>query len=294
MRASGSGAGCGGHWPLCNGEVIPQAPRIATLIEFSHRISSGLALIGVIVLLVWAFNVYPGGHRVRRGAVLSVVFMLSEALLGAGLVLFQYVAMNASAARAYWVAAHLVNTFLLLAALTLTAWWASGGQRPRFRNQGVLVWVFGIALASALVLGASGAITALGDTLLLRAGITPQASPLVARLVSLRIYHPILAFGVGLLLLIAAWTANTYRSGPATRRFSWMLGAFFVMQLIAGAINVALKAPIPVQLIHLFLSDLIWISLILLASSTLSREPVALSVAEGSPTQPSLHRPGVA
>ena len=56
VRASGSGAGCGSHWPLCNGEVIPQPERIATVIEFFHRITSGLALIAVLVMVVWAFR----------------------------------------------------------------------------------------------------------------------------------------------------------------------------------------------------------------------------------------------
>ncbi len=26
VRATGSGAGCGSHWPTCNGEILPRAP----------------------------------------------------------------------------------------------------------------------------------------------------------------------------------------------------------------------------------------------------------------------------
>ena len=37
VRASGSGAGCGNHWPLCNGQVIPVSPGWHTVIEFTHR-----------------------------------------------------------------------------------------------------------------------------------------------------------------------------------------------------------------------------------------------------------------
>ena len=127
VRATGSGAGCGAHWPLCNGEVLVRPQTVEMLIEFSHRATSGLALISVVVMFFWAKRLSPPGHPVRLGANLSLGFMLSEAALGAGLVLFQLVADDASVARAFAVAAHLLNTFLLLAALTLSVFWASGG-----------------------------------------------------------------------------------------------------------------------------------------------------------------------
>src|ERR1035437_1911752 len=101
VRATGSGAGCGNHWPMCNGEVIPRAPRIATIIEFTHRVTSGIALVAIAGLVFWAFRAYPARHRVRLGAVFSGVFILTEALIGAGLVLFEHVAKNASNARAF-------------------------------------------------------------------------------------------------------------------------------------------------------------------------------------------------
>src|SRR5260370_28805435 len=91
VRASGSGAGCGSHWPLCNGEVVPRAPGIATIIEFTHRATSGVALIATIGLAVWSFFLFPRKHRVRRMAILGAIFLIVEALLGAGLVLFEYV-----------------------------------------------------------------------------------------------------------------------------------------------------------------------------------------------------------
>ena len=152
VRATGSGAGCGNHWPLCNGEVVPRAPQVETIIEFSHRLTSGAALISVLLMLIWAFRAYPKGDPVRAGAVLSMVLMLIEALIGAGLVLFEYVAANVSIGRVYWIAGHLINTFLLLAAVTLTAWWASGGSRLRVRGQGVTAWALGVALLGMLVL----------------------------------------------------------------------------------------------------------------------------------------------
>src|SRR5512138_1802042 len=100
VRASGSGAGCGAHWPLCNGEVVPMSPQTATLVEFSHRLSSGVALVLIAGLVFWAFRAYPKGHVVRIGAVLSGCFILLEAALGAGLVLLELVAQDASVDRA--------------------------------------------------------------------------------------------------------------------------------------------------------------------------------------------------
>jgi heme a synthase len=122
VRATGSGAGCGDHWPMCNGMVVPREPELATLIEFTHRATSGVALILVLVMYVWARHAHPAGHRVRRGAAASSALIIVEALLGAGLVVFQLVADNDSAFRAVSMGLHLLNTFLLIGAITLTAW----------------------------------------------------------------------------------------------------------------------------------------------------------------------------
>jgi heme A synthase len=277
VRATGSGAGCGSHWPLCNGEVLPRAPQLETIIEFSHRTTSGVALLLVAALVPLAWRTFGRGHRVRVMALVSLGFIIFEALLGAGLVLLEYVAENASVARAYWVAGHLINTFLLLGVLTLTAWWGGGAPCIRLRQQpGVLLGTLAAALAGMLILGASGGITALGDTLLLTAGITPEESPLVATLVDLRIYHPLLAFGVGGLLLLAIFAARALRPSPTVTRLSWTLIALFCAQLIIGAFNVVLKAPVAMQLIHLVVSDAIWIALVLLAANALAVEQSAL------------------
>jgi heme A synthase len=263
---------------LCNGEVLPRAPSIEMLIEYSHRLSSGLALLAMIGLVVWAWRAYPPGHRVRRAALVSFGFLILEALIGAGLVLFEYVAANVSVARAYWMAGHLFNTFLLLGSLTLTAWWAGGGAPLRLRGQGALAGMLGIALLSMALLGANGGITALGDTLMLTAGITPEQSTIVATLRDLRIWHPALALVVGAIISGAAWQAMTARPGPATRRFGRRVVALFVAQLLLGALNVALKAPVAIQLGHLLLADLIWITLVLLAAAALAAQPLAMAV----------------
>jgi len=276
VRATGSGAGCGSHWPLCNGEVIPRPERIETIIEFSHRLSSGLALLLVFGLLIWAWRRYPRRHAVRRAAIVSMVFIVAEALFGAGLVLFELVADNASMARAAAMAVHLVNTFLLLAALTLTAWWSGGGRPFNLKNQRGLAWAIGAGMLGMLILGASGGIAALGDTLFpaesLRSGIAQELSPTAHILIRLRVLHPLIAVAVGAYLITTVLAGRRRRPGRLNRRLANILTALFLVQLIAGAVNVLLLAPIWLQLVHLFLSDLIWITLILFANEIL-QEP---------------------
>lgn len=285
VRATGSGAGCGSHWPLCNGEVIPRAPAVETMVEFTHRLTSGVALLMVAGMLVWAYRAYPRGHIVRRGAVLSMVFIITEALLGAGLVLFELVAHNASLTRAVSMAAHLLNTFILLACITLTAWWASGGESIRLRGQGAVASWLITGMVGLILVGMSGAVIALGDTLFFahtRAGGSEEdLAPLVSAIVSIRMMHPTLAIGIGAFVVIAAWYTSTARPGATTRRLAIALTALYAVQLVAGYVNVALQAPVWMQLVHLFLADAVWIALILLAASALRVSAIA---AETRPT----------
>jgi len=278
VRASVSGDGCGKHWPLCGGEVIPHAHRVQTWIEFAHRVSSGLVLALIALLFIWAFRAYPRGHSVRSGVKLCLLFTCTEALLGAWLVLFRLVAHDASVYRAIAMSAHLVNTFLLLASLALTAWWASGGAPLQLRGQGPVATALGIGLIGTMILGVSGALTALGDTLFpaatLTAGIMQDFSPDAPMLIRLRLPHPFLAISAGLYLLLLAGLMIHLRPSDATRRFARWTGGLFLAELAIGGLNFALRAPIPMQIAHLFLADLVWLNVVLLS---------AAAVAEGVP-----------
>ncbi len=280
VRATGSGAGCGGHWPLCNGEVIPASPGTAMLIEFSHRLTSGLTLPLVVGLALWAWRAYPKGHPVRSGAGLAVLFTITEALVGAGLVLFGLTAENDSMARAFGIAIHLTNTFLLLAALALTAFWASGGkrlpgQRLQIRGQGALIWILALGLLGVLVLGITGAVTALGDTLFpassLAQGLEQDLSPTTQLLVRLRVFHPFIAIAVGSYVLLLARVQSAFRPGAEVRFWAAVTTSLVAVQWIAGFVNVYLLAPIWLQLVHLLLADLVWIALVLLTATVLGR-----------------------
>jgi cytochrome c oxidase assembly protein subunit 15 len=270
VRASGAGAGCGRHWPRCNGVVIPHSPSAATLIEFTHRATSGIALVSVVALLWMALRRFPRGHAVRRGAVASMVLILTEAGVGAGLVLLRLVAGNSSPARAGWMAVHLTNTFLLLAALALTAWWASGGRSVRVRGQGLAGLLAIAPLVLVILVGVTGAITALGDTLFPKGSVgLSEGEHFLERL---RIVHPLLAIATALFAIAAAARLRTLRPGRTTERLSYAASMLLAIQLAVGALNVALLAPTGMQIIHLLMADAVWITLVLLAASALGVE----------------------
>ena len=281
VRATGAGAGCGSPWPLCNGEVIPRAEHVATLIEFGHRVTSALVGFLIIGLLVWAFRAFPRGSLVRKGALASFVLVLVEGGIGAALVKLELVAYNVSVARGWVIAAHLLNTFLLLAAIALTAWFARGGSYPRFRGHGPLGLALGLTVAGTFVLGASGAVTALGDTLAIGGGIDPAEEPIVAALLGLRIYHPLLALLVGVGVAASAWLVRSRGDVVARLLGTGVLG-LYLLNLSIGLVNVWLMAPVPLQILHLLVTDLIWIGLVLFAAAALGeRRPV-----EAAPVPP--------
>jgi heme a synthase len=276
VRATGSGAGCGNHWPLCNGEVLPRSAGTATLIEFSHRLTSGLALLAVVVLAVWTFRATPRGLQARSAAVWSVVFILLEAAVGAGLVLFELVADNATMARAMFMAVHLLNTFFLLGALTLTAWWLSRPERVTTTGHARAVAMAVAGCAALLAAGASGAVAALGDTLFpsstLRDALAADLSATSHLLLRLRMLHPFLAVMAAIAVVVLA--ARLTRSATG-RRLSRLVSILVGLQIALGFANVILLAPVPLQLAHLLLADAIWIAFVLAGAEALAVDPAA-------------------
>lgn len=279
VRATGSGAGCGEHWPLCNGVVVPRSPQLATVIELTHRLTSSLAGVFVIGLVIGAFRAYPKAHAVRRLAVWSLVLTITEGLIGAWLVLAGHVAQNVSVWRGVSLTVHLVNTLFLLAALTSTAWVASAAQTPaRRRDTSRLPFAaMGVGL---LFVGVTGAIAALGDTLFspesVAQGMTQDFAASSHIFVRLRILHPIAAAIVGVsLIVLGVRTLARSIEGSALWRQAVLLVALTGCQILVGAINLLLLAPVWMQILHLLVADAVWISfLLVVAESLYSRIPV--------------------
>lgn len=265
VRASGSGAGCGSHWPTCNGEIVPHPKSVKTLVEVTHRLTSGLDLLLVLALAFFSFRWLPKGHPGRWAGGLSLFFMITEAAVGAGIVLLEYVAENKSIARAWWMGLHLTNTFLLLAALGASVTLARGdaGTRGPWRKLDALLGALG---ASLLLVGISGAIAALGDTLFpassLAAGFAADASPTAHVLLRLRVLHPVFALGGAGLALFSASKAHELLASRDGKRAALVLGVAVSLQVAGGFLNLALLAPTWMQLVHLLLADVVWLAFV--------------------------------
>jgi cytochrome c oxidase assembly protein subunit 15 len=267
VRATGSGAGCGNHWPLCNGQVIPLSPRVDTVIEFTHRCMTGGSTFLVIGLVVWTFRATVKGQAARILAATSMVLLLNEAFLGALLVKLGYVTGNQSMGRVVVLSIHLSNTLLLLAALTLTARLLGTGQmwRELGARGGKKLWAF-VGLAATLVVGVSGSLAALGDTLFpassLRAAFAQDFAVGSPWLLRLRGVHPasaVVAAGFVIWLVVQA-----KRAGAG--RLAGLVLALLGFQFALGVADVLLLAPVWMQILHLFGADLYWVALVTLAA----------------------------
>ena len=264
VRATHSGAGCGRSWPTCQGQLVPELAG-ATTIEFIHRGASGVALLLVAILAVGVFRGTIKSHPARRAVTWAGAAVIGEALIGATIVLYEWVGRDDSLARVVAVPLHLVNTLLLLAALTLTVFFLHGGGRlTGHRGRSWLV-----AGAAALVLiFASGAVTALADTLFPVAGLGDEST--THFLTRLRVVHPVLAVGA----VVAALLASRARGLPSMGLAGWVLG-LSIGQLGLGALNIFLATPLWLQLLHLAVADAIWIAYVWLGAQVLASESVS-------------------
>jgi heme a synthase len=280
VRVTGSGAGCADHWPLCNGELIPRSPALATLIELTHRVTSSLAGLLSVAVFWLARRHFEAGSQVRRAAAWGLALMLLEGAIGALLVKRGLVAKDASADRALVVSLHLCNTFLLLAAQVVTLELARRPAALRVRGHGSLPWQLAAALALVLAVGASGAVTALGDTLFpaasLAQGVADDLSAQAHFLIRLRVWHPLLAVLAGAIVVYLAQHVRAVCATPSVLRWARLVTLAYVAQLALGALNLLLLAPAAVQISHLLLADLTWIALVELGVAALS-QPVRAS-----------------
>ncbi|HEY0462460.1 MAG TPA: COX15/CtaA family protein [Pyrinomonadaceae bacterium] len=283
LRASLSGDGCGEHWLTCGGEVIPSVPQLKTQIEFFHRITSSLAGIVVIGLLVsaivkWFREKSAHNALLLKMSVVSLVFIIIEGIVGGLLVLTGNTAANWTPTRPFWMAAHLVNTFTLIAVLALTAWFASGGKSFSFLNvpRKVLL-LLTAAVVGIFIVGMSGSIAALSSMLFpsstLSEGIARDFSASSHYILRLRVFHPILSVLTGVFLIfLAGWTKSRAKESASVRRWSNILSGLVLLQFASGAVTLLTLAPVVMQLVHLFLADAVWIAFVLMAAGFLSEQ----------------------
>ncbi|MDA1236025.1 MAG: COX15/CtaA family protein [Acidobacteria bacterium] len=269
VRITHSGAGCGNHWPTCNGTVLPLDPSLETAIEFTHRVTSGLCGVFGAVFVAAAWRIYGRGP-VLAGAALTLLFVVFEGLVGAGLVLGELVEDDASVARAVVIAIHLANTLLLTASAAVTAWCAGGRPAPAFRS--LAASSFGPALLLIVAASMTGAVTALGDTLFptqstLGPGLFDKVRGDLGAanhfLVRLRAVHPVVAIlTAGWLAKLTAPLAFSLNRGAQRTWARWAFTAV-VAEVCLGLLNIALAAPGWLQLAHLLVAQALWVCLLL-------------------------------
>ncbi len=278
VRATGAGAGCGNHWPLCNGTVLQHSASLNTMIEFTHRITSGLSFFSAVGLLVWTFAGTVRGHLARAAAVASVAFTLVEAILGALLVKLGLTAQSQSPLRPWYLALHLTNTLLLLAALTLAAHLLSR-KHGYLRGDIRLVAPFGAVagIAVVLVVGVTGSLAALGDTLFpatsLGSALAQDFSATSGWLVRWRWTHPTIAFLASIFLIWILVRAAQRTTEWDNRGLSALVLVLLAAQYVLGVLDVVLLAPLWLQIAHLLGADVLWAALVVL-TARLTLQPI--------------------
>lgn len=272
VRITGSGAGCGQHWPTCHGEIVHRPESIETVIELTHRVTSSLDGLVAIALVVLAFRAFDRGHWARRGAGLALVFVILEGLIGAVLVKEELVADDDSVARAVVMAIHLVNTSLLTGAMAVAAWAGGHAERVRVRPLARVEWLLIAGLLGMLLTSMTGAVTALGDTLYpvdttgtLGERLATDHGLTAHFLQRARIFHPVMAVGLGGFLLYVATAVRERRPTPAVATCARWTTIFVLCQVGAGVVNIMLSAPGWMQIVHLMLAKLLWLALVMLA-----------------------------
>jgi cytochrome c oxidase assembly protein subunit 15 len=271
VRATGSGAGCGNHWPLCNGTVMQHSASVNTMIEFTHRLTSGLSFFSVVGLLAWTFTRTVRGHLARAAAVASVAFTLIEAVIGALLVKLGLTAQSQSPLRPAYLALHLTNTLLLLAALTLTAH-LLGRDRGYLRGSVRLAAPFGAVatVVVVMIVGVTGSLAALGDTLFpassLGSALAQDFSASSDWLVRWRWTHPAVAFLASILLIWLLVRAAQRSCHWDNRRLSALVLLLLATVYTLGVLDVLLQAPLWVQVAHLLAADTLWAALVVLTA----------------------------
>lgn len=280
VRATGSGNGCGDHWPLCQGQVIPIHPKLATIIEYTHRMMSGPSEVPLIILLlVWVWRATPRGHLARSFAVAGLVLTFTEGLLGALLVKLGLTAESTSPLRPPMLALHLANTLVLLGSLALTAHFVrrtTAVMRGAVRFTHKLPAIVG--LAAAMVIGITGSLAALGDTLFpatsLRAAFAADFSRSSEWLIRLRILHPLSAAVAGAFILWLLWRAVFVTQDEEHRKLGLWLAGLLAFQFLLGALDVLLRAPVWMQVLHLAGADAFWCVLVVLTAALTVRQEV--------------------
>ena len=245
VRITGSGLGCGEHWPLCNGQLFPPLDDIGTVIEWSHRLVATLVTILVVGLAI------PGlapGVRESKARYVALGLLVVQILLGAITVKL--------ALPAWTVVLHLGTAMLLLATLLIIA--TSRRSSPpdplsAMRRGGTTVLVplaFATVLLGAVTANV-GAAAACGGFPLCNGQVWTSAGSLAV----IHWTHRLLAYALAIVAVI--WAARSRRTGTA------LVLVMIAVQIIVGAIMVLNGLPRVLQAAHVAVGAAVWASVVL-------------------------------
>ena len=257
VRATGSGDGCGATWPTCKGKIIPALSDTSELIEFSHRSVSGVLL--VVTLIIFAkTRKFQKDSLVRTVTNYLTFFVIFEALIGAVIVIFEWVGLNSSLPRIIAVPIHLVNTFGLLGSYAIL-YKILQDDLQNIKN----MFNKNFLLISSLFLlsGATGSITALADVLFPSAsfveGFLADFDRTSEVLTRLRILHPIISSILSIVLYVYA-TGIRKKYNVSVKPLQTLI----LIAVFLGVINVLSNIVLPLSILHLAIADFLWISYI--------------------------------
>ncbi|MCB0334643.1 MAG: COX15/CtaA family protein [Bdellovibrionales bacterium] len=260
VRISGSGDGCGDHWPLCHGNFVPNK-TLESIIEFLHRSSSGLFLCCSLALPWLVARATPRRHLARSAAIIFVITVIIEALIGALLVLAGLVADDASTLRAIVMSGHLVNTLLLFGSL-IACWGLLAFKVPQQQSQRLNASVF-ILLFYYIVTAMFGAFAALASALFpaesLSAGLEMDLAAAAHAVLQLRALHPVLGLG----FILVAFYFFSQRAKIPEQQFKLAM-ALIISHCFFGVITFLSLSPVWMKLVHLASVELTWMYLIAL------------------------------
>ena len=254
VRGTGSGDGCGASWPTCNGNIVPSSLDSSAIIEYTHRVFSGLLLLVTFLLFIYCKK-YSSNRLLQRcsGALLFFVFL--EAIIGMVIVLQELVAYNTSLTRLIAVPIHLVNTFSLLALyIVLYSVLRNNIQQIKF----IYNKRFLCSCLIFLIVAGLGSITALADLLYpsesFIEGVQMDFSETSQLLTRLRILHPI---GASILLLwMFSESSRLFKEEGIL--FAKNLNRLSVIVSLVGVLNVFVNINIFLSILHLLFADALW------------------------------------
>ncbi|MEZ5305964.1 MAG: COX15/CtaA family protein [Pyrinomonadaceae bacterium] len=271
LRASKSGDGCGKFWLTCQGEVIPSAPEFKTVIEFSHRLMSGLDFFLMLAVFLIAVLYFKKDRQIIAFASLAFLLIITEAAIGAGLVLTGNVATTHTDSRPLWAVGHLINTFLLLGSISVLGALLSSGKRFAGKASArVRLFAF-VGTLLLLFVGVTGAVAALTNMLYpsdsVIEALLRDFDPASAFILRIRILHPIGAVITAVFVgFLAGWFKSAHEGSKEIGFWSGIVTLSLVLQVILGGTTILLGAPIVLQLAHLILADAVWIGWIMLCA----------------------------